>query len=179
MENNEIGSKLDVSYFVMDKNNLYLKMVLTKFKNVVSRKRDIIILIDKSGSMCGNPIDKTKVIVNQLLDFMKDNIKFKSLSVYSFDNNVYGIGEKNINNFSDHIHKFKDFVNNINAIGGTIFSKPLNTICDFIDSLETVDLLTVILLTDGEVCLDDSENNYFKLEWVKFAENNDNEEQDK
>ncbi len=163
MENNETGNKLDVSSFVIDKHNLYLKMVLTKFMNNVSRNRDIIILIDKSGSMSGNPIDKIKIIVNQLLDFMKENIKLKSLSIYSFDDQVHGIFEKNIDSFSDHIYKFSNFVNNIQANGGTIFSKPLNSISDFIWSSESVDLLTVILLTDGEVCQDDKEKNYFKL----------------
>ena len=165
MENSEIANKLQICYQQIDSTVLYLKFSLNKPKEEeIDMGRDIVIIIDKSGSMSGGPIDKTKIIVGKLLDFIKINIKVKSITILSFDTNVDSLSLNIDENLSETIEKLKKFVGKINSGGGTIFSKALNSISDFIIRKEKIIYLSVIFLTDGLVCDNyDLKNDYFAL----------------
>lgn len=123
--------------------------------NKHTEKKDIIIVIDRSGSMAGAYINTTKEIVNKLLNCMDYNL-VSTITMVSFNDKceiLTIIPEKS----SDFLSQSLSFIDNIKSSGGTNFSNCFMEIMNILkSSLEMKNITkisdcSVIFFTDGQV----------------------------
>jgi len=140
--------------------NIISKAVLTAFDNLThyqinissdaqlfqSISKDVIIVIDCSGSMGGKAMEQTKATLVKLTDFLltsqTSNISFIKFNTMA---SIYFQIKKNAKDIPKIIAE-------IQASGGTNFSSALDAIHEIIQKYQNkIPFLSVIFLTDGKV----------------------------
>ena len=123
------------------------KMVLTCSDNKFNFKTLLIPVIDKSGSMGGNPISQCIYSLNRIIDLAYSNHNIIT-NIITYNDLASSI----LINTAQTIESYKLIIDNIKAGGGTSFTAAFNEIVkvcsDLID--QTVTNVTVIFLTDGQ-----------------------------
>jgi ankyrin repeat protein/uncharacterized protein YegL len=108
----------------------------------------LVPVIDKSGSMSGNPIEQVKYSLNRILDITYDNQHIIT-SMVTYDDN----GKIIEVNKSMSKKLYKDIINKIVANCGTSFRSAFDqilNICKNIKRDDNISTIAIIFLTDGE-----------------------------
>lgn len=123
------------------------KLKLTCTDNKFNFKTLLIPVIDKSGSMGGNPISQCIYSLNRIIDLAYSNPNIIT-NIITYNDLAVSIPI----NTSQTIESYKMIVDNIKANGGTSFTVAFNEIVKVCQELidQTVTNVTVIFLTDGE-----------------------------
>ena len=138
--------------------DLISKAILTKFDqathfhvgistnaNLPTISKDIILVIDCSGSMSGQCMTYTKQTLMKLIDFILIT-DFSIVSLIKF-NSIPTV----IPQIPKNVQELKKQVDSINAEGGTCFIKALNAIKTTIESFgKKIPFLSLIFMTDGQ-----------------------------
>lgn len=138
--------------------DLISKAILTRFDQVThyhigistnidlpTISKDIILVIDCSGSMAGQCMNDTKKTLMKLIDFILTT-DFSSVSLIKF-NSVPTV----IPRIPKNAQELKKHVDSIKAEGGTCFIKALDAIKTTIESFgQKIPFLSLIFMTDGQ-----------------------------
>jgi len=109
-------------------------------------KADVIILVDKSGSMSGSRMKTTKKALSMFLRSLPVDSYF---NIIAFDYNVRKAFTNSVMYNESNMEKAQNFCDNLNAQGGTDIKTPL---ANALKSPEHKGYQkSIILLTDGEV----------------------------
>ena len=139
------------TFYPFPKATHYSIKISTPFKLNSKSTKDILLVIDKSGSMAGTSLENTKSMVNLLLDhILGPSISSFSLITYN-DTPKISFNMLNQKNPTE----IKQIISNIKAEGGTVFTKALKSIEEIIRTFKHPPFLSIIFLTDGLV-----ENSY-------------------
>lgn len=122
---------------------------------VVSEKlaylpKEMIFIMDTSGSMRGNPIEISKETMNYSLDNLNPGDTF---NIYQFDSRVELFSEKPILSTDENIKKAKSYINNLQASGGTEMMTATRKV--FSQPLQEGRLRIISLMSDGLIGNDD------------------------
>ncbi|MBF0430332.1 MAG: VWA domain-containing protein [Fibrobacteria bacterium] len=108
--------------------------------------REIVFVVDKSGSMRGTSGLKTLEIVKHALKQLRNNDTFR---VYRFSDVTDALSEKALPANNENVRKALKFIEGTPARGGTVFLKALNTV------ISTPSLIgrqkCIVFLTDGYI----------------------------
>ena len=126
---------------------------------------DTILIIDTSGSMVGDKLDKVKSdsidLINKLLQNSANRV-----SIIEFNTNAIILS-----NFTSNIPELTDKINNLQSAGGTSYYNPLVKLDELLKTYQKEENreLTVLFLTDGYPGSDSpnevGEYNYLKSEY--------------
>lgn len=123
------------------------KLQITSNKNL-SFKSLIIVVVDKSGSMSGNPIKQCQYSLERFLDLTyKHKHLISNVVLYNDKATVTNIDTKN------PMTKYESFINGICGNGGTRFSSAFEKIVEILSNYcNDVDVssATVVFMTDGQ-----------------------------
>ncbi|MBC7473314.1 MAG: VWA domain-containing protein [Candidatus Sericytochromatia bacterium] len=125
----------------------FLLMASPKF-NVTNKDiapKNIVFIIDKSGSMSGEKIDQAK----DALKFCIKNLNKKDdFNIVSFSDNVESLSQELSSVNESNTKKALKFADGIEAEGGTNIDSALNTGLDFVNNSKKP--ATILFMTDGE-----------------------------
>ena len=106
-----------------------------------SSKVSIAIVMDKSGSMLGSPIDNAKMAAVEAVNYMeKENEKISIIA--------YADGAENVQKLTDSHERLKRAINSIESDGGTNIAGGLNAGIDEIK--DETGSRAIILMSDGQ-----------------------------
>ncbi|WP_430764639.1 marine proteobacterial sortase target protein [Rhizobium sp. BR 315] len=108
--------------------------------------REIVFVIDNSGSMGGTSIQQARASLDYALSRLEPSDRF---NVIRFDNTMTKFFPDSVLATADNIASARRFVTGLEAAGGTEMLPPLNAALD--DSHQANGLRQVVFLTDGEV----------------------------
>lgn len=108
--------------------------------------REIVFVIDNSGSMGGTSIEQARASLDYALSQLEPSDRF---NVIRFDNTMTKFFPDSVLATADNITSARRFVTGLEAAGGTEMLPPLNAALD--DSHQANGLRQVVFLTDGEV----------------------------
>ncbi len=108
--------------------------------------RELIFVVDCSGSQAGRPIQKTRDTLNYVIDHVNDKDTFQIITFNDGIKNLFGRPEKLT--LSRRIQA-KAFVNDLKALGGTIMEPAVEAACE--SHAEDNRLRIVSFMTDGYV----------------------------
>lgn len=108
-----------------------------------TESKDILVVIDKSGSMAGSSLDNTKTMMSLLLSHVLE-LKVSSFSLITYNDKAFVDFD-----MEKDPEKINKRIKEIKADGGTIFSKALDAITDTILKLNPQSFLSLVFLTDG------------------------------
>ncbi|ENN88532.1 LPXTG-motif cell wall anchor domain protein [Rhizobium freirei PRF 81] len=108
--------------------------------------REIVFVIDNSGSMGGTSIQQARASLDYALSRLEPSDRF---NVIRFDNTMTKFFPDSVLATADNITSARRFVIGLEAAGGTEMLPPLNAALD--DSHQANGLRQVVFLTDGEV----------------------------
>lgn len=145
----DINSKEPVSTVVggigKDKRGHFAVVVpSTAFGNIETEARRIVFVLDRSGSMDGTPINQAKRALKACLGALSTDDEF---GIVAFDDNVELLEERLIPADLDGIQKAHQFIDNIEARGGTELANGFLAAARLLRDTEG----DVLVLTDGEV----------------------------
>lgn len=131
-----------------DPQGYYLLMIQPKEKYTQEEltPKEMIFVIDSSGSMSGNPIEKSKEVVRRFVKGMNPNDTFQILN---FSNAVSGLSQYPVENTQDNIQKALSYIDNLKGEGGTMMIEGIKAALDYPNSLERIRI--VAFLTDGYI----------------------------
>ena len=144
-----------------------VSFITNSFKNDENND-DILCILDNSGSMEGNKIEKSKQGIISIINSLKT---FQRISVVLFNDNtrhLFGLQQINVSNKDELISN----INNIRAGGGTEYNPALRTIKQIFDESngETQRKRIVLFFSDGEhtdtpnmIILDETYDSYPEL----------------
>jgi Ca-activated chloride channel family protein len=112
--------------------------------------KDIVFVLDVSGSMYGVKLDQAKEALNYILDEIEESSPEDRFNVISFSDYIdafsgTGLLEANEANLA----LAKDFVDDLEAIGGTDINSAVSKALEFFDPAST-NSKVIVFLTDGE-----------------------------
>ena len=117
--------------------------------NIQKSNRELILILDKSGSMAGDPIRAAKRAVLSALDGLDTNDHF---NIIAFDNNATSLFSTALIADATNIAKATRFIRKLSADGGTEMHEALN----FALKSEDPDRLRqLVFVTDGSVGYED------------------------
>lgn len=112
--------------------------------------KDIVFVLDVSGSMYGTKIDQAKEALNYIFDEMEDSSSGDKFNVISFSDYIDVFSETGLVSASEeNLAMAKDFVDDLEAIGGTDINGSMLKALEFFDSASS-NSKAVVFLTDGE-----------------------------
>ena len=144
-----------------------VSFITNSFKNDENND-DILCILDNSGSMEGNKIEKSKQGIISIINSLKT---FQRISVVLFNDNtrhLFGLQQITVSNKDELISN----INNIRAGGGTEYNPALRTIKQIFDESngETQRKRIVLFFSDGEhtdtpnmIILDETYDSYPEL----------------
>ncbi|MEE9320537.1 MAG: marine proteobacterial sortase target protein [Granulosicoccus sp.] len=144
-----IGSSADSRVFVNEHGGRrYVQLMMsppdsgTKVPNML---RELVLVIDKSGSMAGQSIDAAREAMETALDGLKPNDQF---NIIAFDDQHYTLFAKSRHATTSNLKKAKRFIHRIDADGGTEMMPALRqALSDNFDDR----LRQIVFITDGSV----------------------------
>ena len=107
--------------------------------------KDVVFLIDTSGSQSGFPIEQSKELMRQFIKGLNPQDTF---TIIDFANTTTQLSEKPLPNTPENIKRAIAYVNRLQANGGTHLMNGINTVLNFPPAPEGR-LRSVVLLTDG------------------------------
>jgi len=111
--------------------------------------REIVFVIDNSGSMGGTSISQAKASLLFALDRLKSNDRF---NVIRFDHTMDVLFDDTVTADTRHVARAKAFVSALQASGGTEMVPPMKAaLSDRHGQEESQYLRQVVFLTDGEI----------------------------
>ncbi|WP_376709180.1 marine proteobacterial sortase target protein [Pseudochrobactrum lubricantis] len=129
-------------------NDNYLLAYITppRIKSPVNETREIIFVIDNSGSMGGTSIKQAKASLDYALSRLKPTDRF---NVIRFDDTLTKFFDDSVPATALNITNARDYVSALEAVGGTEMLPALHTALD--DSHQKNGLRQIVFLTDGEI----------------------------
>jgi Ca-activated chloride channel homolog len=113
-----------------------------------ARPREVIFVIDNSGSMGGTSITQAKASLLYGLDHLKPTDRF---NVIRFDHTMDVLFSDTVPADSTHIAQAKSFVSALQANGGTEMVPPMKAALTDMRDADSNYLRQVVFLTDGEI----------------------------
>jgi len=112
--------------------------------------KDIVFVLDVSGSMYGAKIDQAKEALNYIFDEMENSSSEDKFNVISFSDYIDVFSETGLLEASEeNLAMAKDFVDDLEAIGGTDINGSMLKALEFFDTA-SLNSKIVVFLTDGE-----------------------------
>jgi Ca-activated chloride channel homolog len=133
-----------------DSSNYFLALIVPRVldTDVATRPREVVFVLDNSGSMGGESIRQAKASLILALDRLKSGDRF---NVIRFDHTMTKLFRNSVNATAENLAYAKGFVSNIEASGGTVMLPALLAALDDPTPSDRTRLRQVIFLTDGEV----------------------------
>ena len=132
-------------------NNIYLMLMAIPPKNNVFKKserpRELIFIIDSSGSMSGSSIRQAKDSLNSALKRLKPVDRF---NIIDFDSGFEPLYESAMLATNSNINEAKRFIRKIDADGGTEMLAPIKFALKSRDSESENYLRQIVFITDGQ-----------------------------
>ena len=143
----------EIALFTQQKDdNLYLLLMATPPKDdvfkVSNRPRELIFIIDSSGSMSGSSMTQAKEALIKALDRLKDTDRF---NIIDFDDSFYPLFDSAMPAIDMNKSNAKRFLNKVSADGGTEMLKPISYALRSRDSNSKNYLRQIVFITDGQV----------------------------
>jgi type VI secretion system protein ImpC len=110
--------------------------------------REIIFVIDRSGSMRGEPLEQAKYAARQLLDRLDPVDAF---NIIAFDNEVTPLAATPLSAEETHLRRARAFLDQLQGRGGTEMLEPLRLALQMPSAGECERVRMVVFLTDGSV----------------------------
>lgn len=159
------NKKLQDSLFKIESRATKIESDFYLFANISSniplpppKNKNILIVLDKSGSMEGENMDQCKSVIKLLLRFFKEKLNSASISLITFD--VEAVLVKDVHLMD--IKKSEKMIDAIEANKSTAFTIVLKRIQDFIENRDFMRDLTIIFMTDGDIVIKQEKENNFK-----------------
>ena len=131
--------------------NVYLMLMATPPKDEVFKKsdraRELIFIIDSSGSMSGSSIRQAKDSLKEALGRLSPTDRF---NIVDFDNGFEPLYESAMPASTSNISDAKRFIKRIDADGGTQMLGPIAFALNSRDSSSVNYLRQIIFITDGQ-----------------------------
>ncbi|MBX9666022.1 MAG: VIT and VWA domain-containing protein [Candidatus Obscuribacterales bacterium] len=144
------GDKLQTGYVTSKSgNDGFLSLMVIPPQKVVTADvapRELIFVVDCSGSQAGRPIQKTRDTLNYVIDHVNDKDTFQIITFNDGIKNLFGRPE---NLTLSRRIQAKAFVNDLKALGGTIMEPAVEAACE--SPAEDNRLRIVSFMTDGYV----------------------------
>lgn len=116
-------------------------------------KKNITFIIDVSGSMAGEKLDKAKAALIYCISNLNSTDKFEIVKFSTFANSLFG---KQVIANKKNTETALNFINNLKPVGGTnvqdAFSKA------FASNTSQIGLETIIFITDGKPTIGETDN---------------------
>lgn len=143
----------EIALFTQQKDdNLYLLLMATPPKDEVfkvsSRPRELIFIIDSSGSMSGSSMAQAKEALIKALGRLEDTDRF---NIIDFDDRFDPLFDSAMPAIETNISFAKGFIKKIKADGGTQMLSPIAYALTSRDSNSKNYLRQVVFITDGQV----------------------------
>ena len=143
----------EIALFTQQKDdNLYLLLMATPPKDEVfkvsSRPRELIFIIDSSGSMSGSSMAQAKEALIKALGRLEDTDRF---NIIDFDDRFDPLFDSAMPAIKTNISFAKGFIKKIKADGGTAMLAPIAYALTSRDSNSKNYLRQVVFITDGQV----------------------------
>lgn len=124
----------------------FMLMVQPKIDEALAKAppREIVFMVDISGSMSGAPTEKNKQIMREFFNLSKPD---DTIQVITFASTAQKLFEKAVPASSANTEKALQFTNNINGGGGTEMMKAINMALT--DPIDAQRVRIVVMLTDG------------------------------
>lgn len=155
---NELSSNAIISKTREGKDMVYLSFMPEIIDSYEDCEKEYLFIIDVSGSMMGEKIDKTKRAVIECLKQLDIGDKF---NIIPFESEFEAMNIKSIEYNEENMKKAVKYINNLEPLGGTEILNPIK----FALYEKNVDK-TILLFTDGQVGNED--------EIIKFVDDNVN-----
>ncbi len=139
----ELASSAITSKAKDGKDVIYLSFMPEVTEDFSQVKKDFIFVVDTSGSMMGDKMEQTKKAVIECLKQLKDGDKF---NIVDFDSSFRVMSLESLKYNDKNFKKAEEYVNKMNASGGTEIYNPVRFALDG-DPHNKV----VLLFTDGQV----------------------------
>lgn len=108
--------------------------------------KEMIFLIDCSGSQSGQPLDKAKEVMRYALDHMNDEDTFQVIAFSSYTNQLFGKPQKATGEMRK---KAREFIDGLTANGGTWMEPAVREACSIPSDDHRLRIVT--FMTDGYV----------------------------
>lgn len=113
--------------------------------------KDVIFLMDTSGSQRGEAIAQSKELMRQFISGLNENDTF---NIVDFSNTTQSLSNEPLANTRENRAKALAYVSKIDADGGTEFMNGINTVINF-PATEEGRLRSIVLLSDGLIGADE------------------------
>jgi Ca-activated chloride channel homolog len=144
------GSSLSSSYLTHCKNgDGYVTFMLMPPNRVTPAQiapRELIFVVDCSGSQQGEPIEKAKETMLYILDRVNED---DAIQIIGFSDSTISAFEKPVQANAKTISKAKKFIHDLNAEGGTFMASAIKQVCSV--PADKHRLRIVSFMTDGFV----------------------------
>ena len=142
----------EVALFAQENdNNIYLMLMAIPPKNEVFKKserpRELIFIIDSSGSMSGSSIKQAKDSLNAALKRLNPSDRF---NIIDFDSGFEPLYESALLATNSHLNEAKRFIKKIDADGGTEMLAPIKFALKSRDLDSKNYLRQIVFITDGQ-----------------------------
>ena len=142
----------EIALFTQQKDDhLYLLLMATPPKDEVfklrSRPRELIFIIDSSGSMSGSSMARAKKALNKALSRLKDTDRF---NIIDFDDSFDPLFDSAMPAIERNISFANGFIKKIRADGGTRMLNPISYALRSRDSNSKNYLRQIVFITDGQ-----------------------------
>jgi Ca-activated chloride channel family protein len=142
----------EVALFAQEKdNNIYLMLMAIPPKNDVfkrsDRPRELIFIIDSSGSMSGSSMVQAKESLYEALERLKPTDRF---NIIDFDSNFEPLYDSAQMATKINLNYAKRFIRKIDADGGTEMYKPIDFALKSRNSESKNYLRQIVFITDGQ-----------------------------
>jgi len=107
--------------------------------------KDVVFLMDTSGSQAGAPLAQSKELMKQFISGLNPNDTF---TIIDFASTTTRLSDKPLANTPENLQKALDYVNRLQANGGSQLFNGINAVLDFPAAPEGR-LRSVVLITDG------------------------------
>ncbi|MBP0021195.1 MAG: protein kinase [Cyanobacteria bacterium SBLK] len=107
--------------------------------------KDVVFLIDTSGSQSGAPMAQSKELMRQFISGLNQDDTF---AIANFANTASTLSEQPLRNTFGNRSRALAYINTLQATGGTEFMSGINTVLNF-PAVTDGRLRSIVLLTDG------------------------------
>jgi len=113
--------------------------------------KDVVFLVDTSGSQSGEPIEQSKELMRQFISSLNPDDTF---TIIDFSSRTSQLSDKPLANTRENRSHALNYINRLYAGGGTELMNGINTVLSFPEA-EDGRLRSIVLLTDGLIGSDE------------------------